>query len=203
METTGEAVIRPYRDSDRADCFEVCVRTANLGGDASGMYSSDALMADLFFAPYADLDPQLAFVVDAGDRVVGYVVATANTRDYVTRYRAELLPRFAAMYPRQPPGSTGDSFMIDLGHNPERLLLPVVDEYPAHLHIDILPEWQGRGLGRRLMDTERAALASRGVAALHLTMVDENLGARSFYDRLGFRLLESGEGLTTLGITTR
>ena len=92
--------------------------------------------------------------------------------------------------------------MVSLGHHPERLLIPEVDVYPAHLHIDLLPEAQGSGLGRRLIETERAALAARCVPAVHLTMVDENRGARAFYDRLGFRVLSSGDGLTTLGIAT-
>ena len=43
--------------------------------------------------------------------------------------------------------------------NPDRMLIAEVDAYPAHLHIDLLPELQGQGMGRRLIDTLRAALA--------------------------------------------
>jgi len=196
-------MIRPYRDSDRAGCFEVCVKTADAGGDATGTYSSDELMPELFFAPYVDLDPSLAFVVDDGGRVVGYVVATADTRDFVRRFRAEVLPGFAAKYPLDGAADDAEAAMIGLGHHPEHLLTPEVDAYPAHLHIDLLPEAQGRGWGRRLIETERAALASRGVPGLQLTMVDDNRGARAFYDRLGFQVLSAGDGLTTLGIPTR
>ena len=195
-------MIRPYRPSDRADCFDICVRTADAGGDATGKYSSDALMPDLFFAPYVDLDPGLAFVVDNGVRVVGYVVATADTREFVRRYRAELLPGFAAAYPLGGPVSDDEAAMVGLGHHPEHLLIPEIDAHPAHLHIDLLPEAQGQGWGRRLIDAVRAALAARGVPAVHLTMVDANRGARAFYDRLGFRLLSAGGGVSTLGITT-
>jgi ribosomal protein S18 acetylase RimI-like enzyme len=198
----GVPVIRPYRPEDRADCFDICVRTADAGGDARGAYSSDALMPELFFAPYVDLDPALAFVVDTGEGVSGYVIATADTRSYVTRYRAELLPAFAAKYPHGEPSTSAEAFMISLGHDPERLLLPEIDEYPAHLHIDLLPELQGQGFGRRLIDTERAALAARGVPAVHLTMVVDNTGARAFYDRVGFTELAAGSGLYTLGIST-
>ena len=64
-------------------------------------------------------------------------------------------------------------------------------DYPAHLHIDLLPELQGLGFGRRLIDTLRAALAARGVAAVHLGMDAANTGARAFYARLGFHELPS------------
>lgn len=196
-------MIRPYRESDRADCFDICVRTADAGGDATGKYSSDDLMPELFFAPYVDLDPGLAFVVDNGARVVGYVVATADTREYVRRYRSELLPGFAAAHPLDRPGKdVSEAAMLGLGHHPEHLLIPEVDGYPAHLHIDLLPEAQGQGWGRRLIEVERAALSARGAPAVHLTMVDANRGARAFYDRLGFRVLSTADGLTTLGILT-
>ena len=38
---------------------------------------------------------------------------------------------------------------------------PFGDEYPAHLHIDLLPETQGQGLGRRLIETLVDALQER------------------------------------------
>ena len=195
-------MIRPYRESDRADCFEICVRTADAGSDARGKYSSDSLMPELFFAPYVDLDPGLGFVVDNGSRAVGYVVATADTREFVRRYQAELLADFAAAHPLESAPDEAEAAMIALGLHPERLLIPELEEYPAHLHIDLLPEAQGQGWGRRLIDAERAALAGRGVPALHLTMVDENRGARAFYDRLGFQVLSAADGLTTLGMST-
>lgn len=202
LTSLDNVVIRPYRESDRADCFDICVRTADAGKDATGLYSSDDLMPELFFAPYVQLDPGLAFVVDTGSRVVGYVIATADTREFVRRYRAELLPDFAAAHPLGDPASSHEALMVSLGHDPERMLLAEIDQYPAHLHIDLLPEAQRSGLGRRLIETERAALARRGVPAVHLTMADENRSARTFYDRLGFRLLSTGDGVSTLGIPT-
>ncbi len=56
------------------------------------------------------------------------------------------------------------------------MLIAEVDDYPAHLHIDLLPELQGQGFGRRLIDTLRGALAERGVAAVHLGMDAANTG---------------------------
>ncbi|MGW1607346.1 hypothetical protein ACWCQV_41735, partial [Streptomyces eurythermus] len=37
---------------------------------------------------------------------------------------------------------------------------PELAAYPAHLHIDLLPRWQGRGHGRRLLHTFRTGAAS-------------------------------------------
>src|SRR5262249_58693072 len=50
------AVIRPYRASDHAAVYDVCVRTADVGGDARGKDHSDDPMPDLFARPYVFLD---------------------------------------------------------------------------------------------------------------------------------------------------
>jgi len=187
--------IRLYRPADRADVYNVCVRTAAAGGDATGIYSSDDLMPDVFAGPYLAFQPDLAFVVDVGDRVAGYVIAAADTRAFVERVRQEWVPTFASKYPEPSPT---DAPIVAMGVDPERMLVPEVDEYPAHLHIDLLPELQGQGCGRALIDTLRTELARRGIPGLHLTMDPANLPARAFYDRLGFVELPSG----ALGIST-
>ena len=59
-------------------------------------------------------------------------------------------------------------------------------DHPAHLHINLLPGYQGRGHGRTLMTTFLAALRARGVPAVHLGVASANTGARAFYARMGF-----------------
>jgi GNAT superfamily N-acetyltransferase len=76
---------------------------------------------------------------------------------------------------------------------------PYGDTYPAHLHIDLLPELQGQGWGRRLIDTLVAALRERGVTGLHLASSSDNAGAIAFYPRVGFTPLPSHEGVQAFG----
>ena len=181
------AVIRPYRAADRAAVYDVCVRTAAAGGDARGRWSTDDLMPDLFAGPYVDLEPSLAFVLDDGDRAVGYVVGTADTARFVRRYRDEWLPATAGRYPvpADPPVTPSD-FMLGLHLHPERMLVPALADHPAHLHIDLLPDRQGKGWGRGLMDAFLRGVHAAGAARVHLGMAPTNTGARAFYDRLGF-----------------
>jgi ribosomal protein S18 acetylase RimI-like enzyme len=207
----GHPFIRPYRAADRDGIIEVCVRTAAGGGDATGVYSDDLLMPEVFALPYVEYAPELAFVVDdgRGERVLGYVLGVADTRAFVEWWRREWSPGFRARHPLPgPPTGHAPAFteeqLIEAGTDPERMLIAEVDAYPAHLHIDLLPELQGQGFGRRLIDTLRAALAERGVAAVHLGMDAANTGARAFYDRLGFHELPSSRpDAPLLGIATR
>lgn len=195
--------IRLYRASDRADVAEICLKTGDSGGDATGMYVSDDLLADIFVLPYVELEPDLAFVVDTGERVAGYAVAVADTRAFIERFRAEWLPGFTAKYQRSEHPTTPSDDLIEVGRKPDRMMIPEIDEYPAHLHIDLLPELQGQGFGRRLIRTLLAELRARGVPGVHLGVSLSNTGARAFYHRLGFRPLPSdADAGGLLGIRT-
>jgi len=184
-------VIRPYTPADYDTVSRICTLTAERGGDATGLYVSDELMPDIFVRPYVSLEPELAFVVEDEEGVAGYIVGVADTRRFVERFRREWLPRIEAAYEHTEPVVTKDDLIRHLGFWPERMLIPELDEYPAHLHIDLLPRLQGKGFGRELIGTLTAALRERRVPGLHLTMDAANTNARAFYDRLGFTELPS------------
>ena len=179
--------VRRYSPTDLPAVYDVCVRTADAGGDARGRYSSDDLVPDLFAGPYVHFEPHLAFVLDDGERAVGYVVGTADTARFVRDYRDRWIPRLADRYP--PLGTvprTPEEHVIALHRDPERMLGPHLEDHPAHLHVDLLPEHQGKGHGRELIHRFLAAAARAGAPAVHVAMVTANTRARGFYDRLGF-----------------
>jgi ribosomal protein S18 acetylase RimI-like enzyme len=72
-----------------------------------------------------------------------------------------------------------------------------LEKYPAHLHIDILPEFQGQGWGRKLVEAWCQIVKREGAVGVHLDMVKDNVGARKFYEKLGFEvcgeILDGGE----------
>jgi ribosomal protein S18 acetylase RimI-like enzyme len=199
------AEIRPYRPSDLAAVYDVCVRTAAAGGDARGMYWSDDLMPDTWAGPYVELEPELAFVLDDDGTVGGYILGCADTPAFTAAYRERWLPKVAGKYPE--PSAAGDSeWLVDCLLRPERMLVPEVVDFPAHLHMDLLPPYQGSGHGRALMETFLAAAARQGAPAVHLGVDPANARALGFYEHLGFRPIEitSREmGAVFLGRPTR
>ncbi|MFM9588035.1 GNAT family N-acetyltransferase [Streptomyces scabiei] len=204
---TSPPAVRPYRPGDHDDLYEICVRTAHNGGDSTPFYTDPGVFPAAFAAPYAHLEPELTFVLDdGGGRAVGYILGTADTPAFVDAFRARWLPLVAERYPAPPgPPATPDEEIAGLLHHPERMLVPELAPYPAHLHIDLLPAWQGRGYGRALMRTFLTALHTAGTAAVHLCMVTANTPARAFYDRVGFheiRVPDPGP-VTYLGRATR
>lgn len=202
--------IRPYRPDDRAAVAHVCLKTAAGGADATGVYSDDTLMPEVYALPYVEYAPDLAFVVEDDDgRVGGYVLGVADTAVFIDWYAREWAPGFRARHPSpgsptaHQPGYTEAQLITD-GGDAERMRIAELDAYPAHLHIDLLPGLQGRGFGRRLIATLRAELAHRGVPAVHLGLDPANVRARAFYERLGFHELPSSRAdAPLLGIATR
>lgn len=51
----------------------------------------------------------------------------------------------------------------------------------------LLPEYMGRGIGRALLDKVTAELRASGYADIFLWVLEENVRARRFYERYGFR----------------
>jgi ribosomal protein S18 acetylase RimI-like enzyme len=102
------------------------------------------------------------------------------------------------------PPSTPSEVMVDLMYRPERMIVPELAGYPAHLHIDLLPDHQRKGHGRALMNAFLDALHRKGVEHVHLGMVTANTAARAFYDRLGFHEIPVADAgpLTYLGRRT-
>ncbi|GAB3601447.1 GNAT family N-acetyltransferase [Microbacterium tumbae] len=201
VEESAVPKIRPYRPEDRAALFEVCVKTADIGADATGILSDDELWGLLFAVPYAQRHPDLCWVVEAEDgRVVGYIVATDDTDAFEQWFRTEWWPPFAERFPEPVDPQTREERLLAYayGRGPGRE--PNAAAYPAHLHIDLLPETQGQGLGRRLIETLFAELTRRGAPGLHLGMSPDNTGAGAFYDRVGMHRLPSPEGTVLYGI---
>lgn len=204
-ESAPTVVIRPYRPEDHDAVHDICIRTADAGEDASGSYRDPGILPTIFAHPYTHLEPELAFVADHDGRAVGYVLGTADTVRFAERFRTEWLPLVSDRYPA-PAGRpvTADEGMAHLLHTPERMVLPSLADYPAHLHIDLLPGYQRAGHGRALVAAFVGALRAAGVPALHIAMVTANHRARPFYDRLGFHELAVPDPgpLTYLGLRT-
>jgi ribosomal protein S18 acetylase RimI-like enzyme len=184
--------IRPYQKSDEAAVRRICLLTGKNGGDATALYTDTDLLSDIYAIPYTVLDPELCFVaVDSEtDRVVGYIVGTADSARFARRFRDEWLPQVSGRHEAPPekagPHNDAQSAMAWNLHHPwadSRL----AEDYPAHLHIDLLPEAQGKGGGRALMETYLNAARKHGAPGVHLYVSVGNTNAQAFYARLGFK----------------
>lgn len=197
--------IRPFAPGDEPALARICLRTADAGGDATGVLEDDDLWAELFVLPYVARHPEYALVVESDDgRAVGYLVGAPDTRAFEAWFRTDWWPARGARWPRPDIERTRQDGILIYAYGRRAGAEPYGDSYPAHLHIDLLAEYQRQGFGRRLMQRLLSALDERGVPGLHLTLAAANTAARAFYDRVGFHELPSSTpGGPVLGIQVR
>lgn len=193
--------VRPFATCDLPGMYRVCLLTGDAGTDATPVYRDPDLLGHVYAGPYPVADPSLTWVVTDDDGVAGYVVGTANSQAFARWQEEAWWPALRERYPRRPevPGYR-DHELLGTVHDGGRYDPAVTDRYPAHLHIDLLPRAQGRGLGRTLIETLAGALRERGVPGLHLGVAEQNAGAIAFYDRVGFRQVEAHAWGRTLGM---
>lgn len=199
--------IRGYRPADRSRLYEICLRTGADGGDATGRHADPDLAGHIFVGPYLEISPEFAFVLDPGDGTpVGYVLGVADTAWFEHECEQRWWPALRHRYPDPGPERPGqpltpDQRLAALIHHPPVTpleLRELLADYPSHLHIDLLPEAQGRGNGRRLMSRLFTALAAAGSTGVHLGVSAGNPNAIGFYRRLGFTEVESSPGGLTM-----
>jgi len=185
-----ELTIRPGRETDADALYDICLRTADSGGDATEQFHYPRLVGDLFAVPYLRLEPELVSVIDDGERAVGYILGTDETARFEKARDEQWLPFRRELYPRdQVAVGSRDEVLIGQLHEPPRQSAEVLATHSAHLHIDLLPQAQGRGFGRALMERFLGALRERGVSGVHLGYGANNTRAGAFYQRLGFHPL--------------
>ena len=154
------------------------------------MYQDPNWLGHYYAAPYAIFERELTLMLVDNGGACGYVLDTSDSWAFKRWLESEWLPPLKQKYPLPPAGDTsGDARMIGLlhrGYEPP----PVVDQYPAHPHIDMLRA-QGKGQGRALMGAFLNRLRELKVRGVHLGVGIRNQRAVAFYECLGFVRLES------------
>ncbi|NUR83702.1 MAG: GNAT family N-acetyltransferase [Nonomuraea sp.] len=192
--------IRPFQPFDLPALYRVCLLTGDSGKDATPLYRDPELIGHLYAGPYPLADPALTFVATDGQGVLGYVLATADTAAFEKWQAAHWWPELRERYPEvgDPGDGSRDWTLVRQINRPYATDAALLADYPAHLHIDLLPRGQGAGLGRKLITTLFAALRERGVPGVHLGVGARNPGARAFYLRLGFTELRRDDAGSTM-----
>ncbi len=195
----GACRIRDYRPADQRAVEEITYRTGFSGLDLTGrgVFDDAHLFFLLFTGYYLLYEPEHCFVAADGqtDRAVGFVLGTEDTR---AQERA-----FQKMIPRIIPHLLG----VTLFRHPRTLFSlrrwyvlqaeieshgadpTLAARFPAHLHINLLPEYQGLGIGGRLIRHYEAHLRRDGVRGVHLQTSNHNHKALPFYAKMGYQVM--------------
>ena len=170
--------IRKYQKKDFEATKYVCLNDML---DKEGYEKVIEYVEVMFCRYYLEKEPENCFVaVDENDKPIGYVYGSSDYDKYQANF-SEYLKEVAEIEERK--------FLPDA-------LTEMYDhaiykkDYPAHLHIDILPDHQSKGIGSKLIRVFCDNLREQSVKGVMLIVGTENEGARRFYERNGFTLLQ-------------
>lgn len=194
--------IRRATLQDLPGVYRVCLRTGDAGADATAIYRDPDLLGHVFVGPYVVGAPDLALVAADDEGIAGYCLAASDTTAFAAWAEREWWPPLRALHPRRSDGSP-DAAVIELFHDPPTAPPNVVEEYPAHLHIDLLERVRGEGLGRLLIERQLDQLRAAGAPACHLAVAPTNDNAIEFYRHLGWSILREVEDALLMGIRLR
>jgi ribosomal protein S18 acetylase RimI-like enzyme len=159
-------------------------------------------------------DPERAAQGGDGKRAVGYIIGATDTPAQARAFKRREVPRIALRAVFFDSWRHPESFrqLVAFSRAEEEIetaageapragaMSPAPQaakpiwggpDYPAQLHINLHPDFQGRGLGSRLMDAYLGALRAKGVPGVFLQTSDHNHKALPFYEKRGFKLAES------------
>jgi GNAT superfamily N-acetyltransferase len=197
-------VIRGYQPGDLRALYQVCLQTGDSGRDATAQFRDPDLLGHVYAAPYGVLEPELAFVVEDQAGVGGYCLGALDSRAFERRLERDWWPPLRQRYPEpDPAGSahwTRDEQVADKIHHPWVTDQDLIADYPSHLHIDLVPRFQGGGNGRQLMELQLAALRDRGSRGVHLGARAGNQRGQGFFSHLGFSRLSADDEFHVFGM---
>jgi len=196
-----ERHLRPYEPSDLDALYEICRRTGDSGKDATPIVADPKLFGEIFAAPYGVLEPEHAIVLDDGTgRAIGYVLGALDTAAFEARCEAEWWPPLRERHPLGSAAVPMDELLVAIFHHPSTTEPEVLADYPSHLHIDLLPEAQGQGWGRRMMTAMLDLMAAAGSRGLHFGVSARNHDGLAFYDHLGIERINDEPMLKRYGV---
>lgn len=171
-------IIRKYQEKDFEATKYICLNDM-LGKED---YKTIIEYVEVMFCRYyLEKEPENCFVaVDENDKPIGYIYGASDYDKYQENF-SEYIKGVAEIENRR---FLGEALTEMYDHAIYKAL------YPAHLHIDILPEYQSKGIGSKLIKAFCDRLKEQNIKGVMLIVGSENEGARRFYERNGFTLLQ-------------
>lgn len=194
----SKIIIRPCKNDDEDGILEVCYKTGYMGEDLNnrGIFNDVKLFGYLFCLYYIRYEKKNCFVaVDSnrGNKIVGYIIGTLNSKRQEKLFKKKMIYKIVLRlllhtswkYPESLKQILFFIKSLDLKNEPKNLY----KEYPSHLHINILPEYQHKGIGTMLMDKFETHVRENNIVGIHLRTSNKNIKALPFYKRKGYNIV--------------
>ncbi len=170
--------IRRYEEYDKARLQFICRETTGAENKTSEakLNSIPIIFNDYF----TENESHNAFVaVNEANEPVGYVICSTNIRKFRKKMLTKYALRVLKTYPLSLPLHIASVIAVFITKK----------RYRVHLHIDLLPEAQRKGLGTKLINALCEHLKGQGIKNVSVLTIDKNSMGYPFYKKYGFRIV--------------
>lgn len=169
------AGVRKFLEKDKENLRRICVATSSFPTDNERDRNFLYLMYNDY---YSECEKDNCFVfANDNDEAVGYILCAEDFDAYIYMMKKLYLPKISYLGKKYRTMANGEIFIHGLFKK----------KYPAHLHIDVLPECQNMGAGSRLVDALKQHLKEKNCKGLMLSVGMGNKRAVEFYKKNGFK----------------
>ena len=184
-------MVRTYTPADHDALVDLFARVGadSPSGDLWRHLPSERMA---YLDPYIEHCPDTLFLAEAGGGLVGYLTGCPDSAllpgederltQAMIRHKVMLRPRSVPFFARS---------LFDVARakvlGVEVASGEGVDQrWPAHLHINLVPEARGTGAANELMAAWQSWLTHAGSPGCHLQTLVENTRATRFFEKCGF-----------------
>ena len=187
--SSRELQIRPFVRGDAPAIREICVATGRLRPSQA---PEPWIFARYWTDYYIRFEPSHLLVAAQGDRVVGYLSSSYDTKGFRKCMRRRILPSLLLRSVltgavAHPPSRNFLVKRVSAWAEHESDPPGLLEKFPAHIHIDILKEAQGKGGGTALMERFLAQAREARVPGVHAETLAGNMQGCRFFVKAGFR----------------
>ncbi len=188
-------IIRPYQFSDKKTVMQIAGDTAFFGRPLEAIFDDRRLFWDSFYEFFFRFQSNTCWVAERNGIIVGFLAgspdATRQARVSTRHIYPVLLWNLLTV--RYHLGRKTVKYVLGMVSQVIQGKIPAADLkiYPAHLHINVVEEARGGGIGRKLLETYHQQLQELNVPGVHLHTTDQNLAACRLYEKVGYQLLDA------------
>ncbi len=177
--------IRKFQNKDFKQVQFICL---NSEGPCDHSEDFQEFLLATYCNYYITNEPEHCFVAtDENDKAIGYIISAFD----FDRFHKKFIDSF----PLKREDFVFSAKESVVSHNKFKV------GYPAHFHIDILPEYQRMGIGHRLVDALINELRINGVKGVMLTVWNDNPTGINFYKKYGFTHLDTTKSNHVFGLS--
>lgn len=178
--------IKKYKPDFQQELHEICL------GASSNPNRNEAEQILLFLSYndyYTAYEPQHVLIAydTQKKKAAGYILGCFDPDLFMQKMQEIYIPQIEKLNAKKAKQMQEEVFYYK----------KMAKDYPVHLHIDLLDEYQGKHIGTKLMESLLALAKEQKKNGVILGVSKNRPGAIAFYKKCGFVILDEDEyGLT-------